>query len=112
MIQTSNKQQRLIPGTTIIGLALIVGSLVLPRAAVGDSSNADDHKVSPANYTAIISETYDFKFGPNPFAPSNASSVTGTFIVPEKFVPSLHARLQRLRARQIRRLSNRVDGHG
>lgn len=40
------------------------------------------------NYSEEISKTYDFKFGPNPFAPSNATSATGTFIPGDMFVPS------------------------
>src|SRR5438874_1935379 len=40
------------------------------------------------NYSAEISATYDFKFGPNPFAPSNATTTTGTFIPGEMFVSS------------------------
>src|SRR5437764_10738363 len=40
------------------------------------------------NYSDEISKTYDFKFGPNPFAPSNATTTTGTFIPGDMFVPS------------------------
>jgi Tfp pilus assembly protein PilF len=40
------------------------------------------------SYSEEISRTYDFKFGPNPFAPGNATSATGTFIPGEKFIPS------------------------
>ncbi len=44
---------------------------------------------SPANgYSEEISKTYDFKFGANPFSPSNASTTTGTFISGDKFLPS------------------------
>ena len=41
-----------------------------------------------SDYTAEINKNYDLKFGPNPFAPSNATSTTGTFIPGEMFVPS------------------------
>ncbi len=41
-----------------------------------------------SEYAAQISQNYDLKFGPNPFAPSNASTTTGTFIPGEMFVPS------------------------
>jgi tetratricopeptide (TPR) repeat protein len=44
--------------------------------------------VSSAAYSEEISKTYDFKFGPNPFAPSNATSTTGTFIPGEMFIAS------------------------
>ena len=39
-------------------------------------------------YSEEITKNYDFKFGPNPFAPSNATSSTGTFIPGEKFISS------------------------
>src|ERR1043165_8308530 len=45
-------------------------------------------KPSAPNYTQQISQNYDLKFGSNPFAPSNATSTTGTFIPGEMFVPS------------------------
>src|ERR1051326_8918863 len=45
-------------------------------------------KPSPSDYTQQISQNYDLKFGSNPFAPSNATSTTGTFIPGEMFVPS------------------------
>src|SRR6476620_20434 len=47
-------------------------------------------KSGPAesDYTAQISQNYDLKFGPNPFAPSNASSTTGTFMPGEMFLPA------------------------
>ncbi len=43
-------------------------------------------KPSDENYTSQISKTYDFKFGPNPFAPGNATTTTGTFIPGDMFV--------------------------
>jgi len=48
--------------------------------ADGNSANSGDH------YAEEISRTYDFKFGANPFSPSNATSTTGTFIPGEMFV--------------------------
>ncbi len=56
--------------------------LVVQRVRAGFSGDSNDH------YTEEISKNYDFKFGPNPFAPSNATSTTGTFIPGDKFVPS------------------------
>ncbi len=61
---------------------LAVISLLLVRSAYVSHT-------TPANaYSEEISKTYDFKFGPNPFAPSNANTATGTFISGEKFLPS------------------------
>jgi lipoprotein NlpI len=47
-------------------------------------------KSTPAEseYSAQILQNYDLKFGPNPFAPSNASTTTGTFIPGEMWVPA------------------------
>lgn len=56
--------------------------------AATDNKTSDSGKLSSAVYAAAIAETYDFKFGPNPFAPSNAISATGTFIPGEMFLPS------------------------
>ncbi|HVF56382.1 MAG TPA: multiheme c-type cytochrome, partial [Pyrinomonadaceae bacterium] len=54
------------------------------------SNDGDDDKKSaaPVSYPEAVAKTYDFRFGSNPFAPSNASSATGTFIPGEKFVPA------------------------
>jgi tetratricopeptide (TPR) repeat protein len=41
-----------------------------------------------AAYAEEISKTYDFRFGPNPFSPGNATTTTGTFIPGEMFVLS------------------------
>ena len=47
-----------------------------------DNENVDE------SYVSQITKTYDFKFGPNPFSPGNATTTTGTFIPGEMFVPS------------------------
>lgn len=69
----------LISTTLLIGVAAI---LHLPK-----NVNADLSKTS-YNYAEEISKTYDFKFGPNPFTPGNATTTTGTFIPGEMFLPS------------------------
>ncbi len=73
---------------TVAGMAMIVGCLLLSRTASGDTDNKDAARPNNANYAGTIAETYDFKFGPNPFAPSNATSVTGAFIPAEMFLSS------------------------
>jgi Tfp pilus assembly protein PilF len=55
-----------------------------PAAAVGD----DQKKGAPPAYADLVAKSYDFRFGKNPFAPSNASSTTGTFIPGSKFLPA------------------------
>lgn len=58
------------------------GYLFSGRIVTGESASADD-------YHKWISETYDFRFGPDrPFSPSNANSSDGKFIPAEKFVSS------------------------
>ena len=59
-------------------------------AGTVSSENDAKGKVIPnsALYASAIAETYDFKFGSNPFAPSNATSLTGTFIPGEMFLSS------------------------
>jgi len=70
-------------GKLLLVMLLSIGACVLVvRSAAGHESKAE--KI----YAEEINKTYDFKFGPNPFAPSNATSVTGTFIPGEEFVPS------------------------
>jgi Cytochrome c554 and c-prime/Tetratricopeptide repeat len=70
----------------LIGVLLLVVTAVCfrfgPGRVDGASTDPGDH------YAEEISKTYDFKFGSNPFAPSNASSTTGTFIPGEMFVAS------------------------
>lgn len=57
-------------------------------AIIASTAAASHSKNEESSYIEEISRTYDFKFGPNPFAPSNATSTTGTFIPGEKFIPS------------------------
>jgi tetratricopeptide (TPR) repeat protein len=40
------------------------------------------------SYNDEVAKNYDFKFGSNPFSPSNATSTTGKFIPGEMFIPS------------------------
>jgi Tfp pilus assembly protein PilF len=45
-----------------------------------------DNDGNQNTYASEIAKTYDFKFGPNPFSPGNATTATGTFIPGEMFV--------------------------
>jgi Tfp pilus assembly protein PilF len=45
-----------------------------------------DNEPNISTYASEIAKTYDFKFGPNPFSPGNATTTTGTFIPGEMFV--------------------------
>src|ERR1051325_11108206 len=73
--------------SAIVVLFVFAITCVVTRTArVASISGADTPP--DENYVAQISKTYDFKFGPNPFAPGNATTTTGTFIPGEMFVPS------------------------
>lgn len=63
-------------------LAVLAAVACFVRAAAVSGDNAD----APRNYHDEIAKNYDFKFGPNPFAPSNATTTTGKFIPAEMFV--------------------------
>src|ERR1041385_3205645 len=65
----------------VIFLAVAIAGLTLRHARADET----DRLVS---YSEEISRNYDYKFGANPFAPSNASSTTGTFIPGEQFISS------------------------
>src|SRR6266581_617879 len=65
-----------------LGLCAISYGVRTAKVSSANATNADE------TYTEQISKTYDFKFGPNPFAPGNATTTTGTFIPGEMFVPS------------------------
>ena len=69
--------------TPVIAMALLTGA-----AFALIKSHAETPPSPSTAYADEISKTYDFKFGPNPFSPSNASSTTGTFIPGEMFVLS------------------------
>jgi Tfp pilus assembly protein PilF len=67
----------------LAGLALLCSFRVHARAGDGEG----DEKAQPqAEYAQLVAKTYDYRFGQNPFAPSNASSATGTFIPASKFI--------------------------
>jgi tetratricopeptide (TPR) repeat protein len=72
---------------TRLSLLLVLGASGLLCALPVLRSHAQTKPgTADSEYTAQISQNYDLKFGPNPFAPSNASSTTGTFIPGEMFV--------------------------
>ncbi|MEP6636374.1 MAG: tetratricopeptide repeat protein [Acidobacteriota bacterium] len=68
----------------VIACLIAAVAFLAGRAVTADLSETPQS----VSYAEEISRNYDFKFGPNPFAPSNATSDTGTFIAGEKFVSS------------------------
>src|SRR5215468_6384764 len=57
-------------------LAFIAAAVFLTARQV--TANPDNDG-GPNAYAAEITKTYDYKFGPNPFSPGNATTTTGTF---------------------------------
>src|SRR5438876_8403098 len=64
----------------LIGLAVTVSMRGRQVAANPDNDGNQN------TYATEIAKTHDFKFGPNPFSPGNATTTTGTFIPGEMFV--------------------------
>lgn len=65
-------------------ILLALAALICTRGRqVTANSDAENNENT---YAAEIAKTYDFKFGPNPFSPGNATTTTGTFIPGEMFV--------------------------
>jgi Tfp pilus assembly protein PilF/nitrate/TMAO reductase-like tetraheme cytochrome c subunit len=68
--------------TVVIFFVLLTGAMYV---VMGKNEN----KENPfAQYAEKISKSYDLKFGANPFLPSNATTVTGSFIPSEYFIAS------------------------
>lgn len=67
----------------VLAATIIAGCLVFAF-----NSSASGGRMSDAEYAEDISRNYDYKFGSNPFSPSNANTTTGTFIPGEKFISS------------------------
>src|ERR1041384_118666 len=68
-------------------LALTLSAVLCTLKHADASGGSDAHKAADiARYNQEISKNYDFKFGPNPFAPSNATSSTGQFIPGDMFI--------------------------
>ena len=70
---------------TLILCVCLYAALAVSRRAAADAANTAE---AVERYNEEIGKNYDFKFGPNPFAPSNATTVTGKFIPGEMFVPA------------------------
>lgn len=65
-------------------ILLALAALICTRGRqVTANSGAENNE---STYAAEIAKTYDFKFGPNPFSPGNATTTTGTFLPGEMFV--------------------------
>ncbi len=68
--------------TVVISFLLLTGTIFV---VIG--KNGNENKENPfAQYAEKISKNYDLKFGENPFLPSNATTVTGSFIPGEYFI--------------------------
>lgn len=65
----------------LIALGAFFAAWTVVRSAAGNGNDAE-------SYHDKVAASYDWRFGPNPFAPSNATTETGKFIPPEKFISS------------------------
>ena len=66
---------------------LVIVLWVVGAAGVFGLNTVSGSRMSPAEYSAWIAKTYDYRFGEDkPFAPSNATTESGTFIPPEDFI--------------------------
>src|SRR5205823_2945989 len=66
----------------VLLVALACACLLSARRAAADANTAN----AIDRYNQEISKNYDFKFGRNPFAPSNATTTTGKFIPGDMFI--------------------------
>jgi len=74
--------------TASLRICIILCLLAIAATLVAATAAADFSSSSAASaYAEEIAKTYDYKFGSNPFAPSNATSATGTFIPGENSSP-------------------------
>lgn len=86
-------------GAALLTLAFVACLLVLARRVDGQKVDGAAEKATPAtpptatatattttDYSELVAKSYDYRFGSNPFAPSNATSATGKFIPGDKFV--------------------------
>lgn len=72
---------------TVVALSVLIPVAITLVTRTGQlATGSDGDKPADENYASQISKTYDFKFGPNPFAPGNATTTTGTFIPGDMFV--------------------------
>ncbi len=85
----SDRQSK-VGGSQTITLAVLMTCIAVIAGIVTVNANrvTVPDKSADKTYGEEISRTYDFKFGPNPFAPGNATTTTGTFIPGDMFVPS------------------------
>lgn len=86
--ESQNDRRQRTPRTATLRVLLLACAIVAFGVTVSrtaeTSGGADDKK--PVNYQELVAKNYDYRFGPNPFAPSNATTTTGTFIAGDKFI--------------------------
>src|ERR1700730_12847866 len=82
--RTANRLKRKSSRGVLIVACLSVLVVFVVTRATADKNEATE----TVGHSEEISRSYDFKFGPNPFAPSNATSTTGTFIPGDMFISS------------------------
>ncbi|MDX6695192.1 MAG: hypothetical protein QOF02_2795 [Blastocatellia bacterium] len=84
----ASRRERAMRLALLFFIALTVALLAHNAAADSDAKSDGGAKNAEANrkYNDEVLKDYDFRFGPNPFTPSNATTVSGQFIPGSKFI--------------------------
>ncbi len=72
----------------LVSCALLAFLGFAQKAGAVNGGSEDKKAAETIRYEDLIAKSYDYRFGSNPFAPSTATSATGTFIPGSKFIPS------------------------
>ncbi|HEY0404415.1 MAG TPA: tetratricopeptide repeat protein [Pyrinomonadaceae bacterium] len=69
-----------------LAVAFVAHSALADNDAKKDDNNSSRNAEANRKYNDEVSKDYDFRFGPNPFTPSNATTTSGQFIPGSKFI--------------------------
>ena len=69
-------------------VCFVRGAKATGENSSNNNSNNNSTEDAVKKYNEEISRNYDFRFGQNPFAPSNATTTTGGFIPGDQFISS------------------------
>lgn len=72
----------------LLSIIFVLAVVVIAGGVNSLATSSETNTMNNAAYSDIVSKTYDFRFGQNPFAPSNATTSTGKFIAGSQFISS------------------------
>lgn len=78
----------LFAGVLLAALREAAAQSAAPQAAPTGNGERQEAGRAHADKPTVAPAHYALPFGPDPFAPSNAATATGTFIAAEKFIPA------------------------